>query len=194
MTREAMLAAMDATACAERRLWILRLREWLYVRERRAGNLGRDLSRYDPPRYRKCYGCGAAGALDGATATTCPRGCGDPAVRRPSPDAWYQEVYEIWYCTAACAAEAAARHRPVCDQGLRWAAAAAMAALWPGTRVRLTGLAGRPELNGQAGSVVAPKNGGERRGLDAEGRVKVKLDGAAAGSAPARVKYGNRAF
>ena len=127
VTREAMLAMIDATACSERRLWLLRMREWLYVRERASGNHGRDLARYDPPRYRKCYGCGGTRPIDSPTATTCPRGCGDPAHRWPAADAWYQEVHEIWYCSSECVTEAAARHRPVCDQGLRWAAAAAAA-------------------------------------------------------------------
>ena len=65
----------------------------------------------------------------------------------------------------------------MCDQGLRWAAAAG--APRPGERVVVSGLVSKPALNGKGGVVVAPGSRAEARSLKAEGRVKVAMDAGA---------------
>ncbi len=75
----------------------------------------------------------------------------------------------------------------MCDQGLRWAAAAS--APRPGARVVVSGLVSKPALNGKGGVVVAPGSGAEARSLRAEGRVKVRMDAGAA--RPVALKYAN---
>ena len=95
-------------------------------------------------------------------------------------------VHDQWYCSAGCYAAAAGRHRGVCDQGLRWAAATA---LKPGVRVVVRGLVSQPGLNGKAGVVVAPGSRAEARRLKAEGRVRVQLAGGA--GKPVALKYVN---
>jgi len=75
----------------------------------------------------------------------------------------------------------------VCDQGLRWAAAAA--APRPETRVEVQGLVSKPALDGKGGVVEAPGSRAEARSLRAEGRVKVKMDTGAA--RPVALKYAN---
>jgi hypothetical protein len=104
------MAILDATHSAVHRGWLLGARAWLMGREWGAVRLGR----------RLCYGCKAARPIDGPTASLCPRGCGGVPVP-PAEDG----VHDMWFCSAACYAASAGRHRAVCDQGLRWAAAAA---------------------------------------------------------------------
>ena len=101
--------------------------------------------------------------------------------------------HEIWYCGPGCVAAAAGRHRPVCDQTLRWAAAAAAAALPPGARVRVVGLGSKPELNGAEGEVTKPRDRAEAAELRAAGRVKVVLAGPGVGEGvkPLALKYAN---
>ena len=101
----------------------------------------------------------------------------------PAEDA----VHDQWFCSPACYAGAAPRHQAVCDQGLRWAAAAG--APRPGARVVVQGLVAKPALNGKSGVVVAPGSRAEARSLRAEGRVKVKMDEGA--PRPVSLKYAN---
>ena len=99
-------------------------------------------------------------------------------------------VHDMWFCSSACYAGAAARHRPVCEQGLRWAAA--VLAPPPGTRVVVSGLVSKPALNGKRGLVLAPRSVAEARSLRAEGRVKVMLDvGPPLAPRPVALKYAN---
>jgi ankyrin repeat protein len=178
-TTAQFLARADATVFFERRRWLLHTRHWLYARERLAAAAG----------DRLCYGCARARPQAGPTAGLCPRGCGGlkrlvelGGVVYETADA----VHDQWFCSAGCYASAAGRHRGVCDQGLRWAAATA---LQPGVRVVVRGLVAQPRLNGAAGVVVAAGSRAEARRLKAEGRVKVKLD--AGGGKPVALKYGN---
>jgi hypothetical protein len=177
------MARLDAADRALTRGFLLRARAWLD-----GGEGGAVLLRANA---RLCYGCKLPKPKDGEGATTCPRGCGDPANRAPDADGWYRQMFhEIWYCSPGCVAAAAARHRPVCEQALRWAAAAAAAAVPPGTRVRLVGLVSKPELNGRTGVVQRPPEA-EAASLRAGGRVKVALDDAAEGMEPIWLKYAN---
>jgi len=161
-----------ATAAWEPRRWLLHARAWLYGRERRAAAGG----------GRLCYGCARACARDAPGSGLCPRGCGGVPVP-PAEDA----VHDQWFCSPACYAAAAGRHRAVCDQGLRWAAAAG--APRPGTRVVVQGLVAQPALNGKGGVVVAPRSRAEARSLGAEGRVRVRMDAGA--PRPVALKYAN---
>jgi hypothetical protein len=176
------LAHLEATDRALVRRFLLRARAWLD-----GGEGGAVLLRAN---MRLCYGCRRPRPKDGPGATTCPGGCGDPGRRAPAGDAWRQMFHEIWYCGDACVAEAGGRHAAVCAQTLRWAAAAAAAAVPPGTRVRLVGLVSKPELNGRTGVVQRPPKA-EAASLRAGGRVKVALDDAAEGTKPVGLKYGN---
>jgi len=174
------LARVDATAAFDRRRWLLHARKWLFGRERRAAQSG----------ARLCYGCARARALDGPTAGLCPRGCGGPKrLVEIEDEVWETNdgVHDMWFCSAGCYAAAAARHGPACEQGLRWAA---MAALQPGVRVRVAGLVAKPALNGKCGLVVAPRSGAEARSLRAEGRIKVQMDAGLA-PRPVALKYAN---
>ena len=178
------MARLDAADRGLTRAFLLRARTWLDGREGGAVLLRANM--------RLCYGCQLPRPKDGGGATTCPRGCGDPANRAPDPDGWYRQMFhEIWYCSPACVAAAAGRHRPVCDQTLRWAAAGAAAALPPGTRVRVVGLVSKPELNGAEGGVAQPRDRAEAAELRAGGRVKVVMAGAGEGAKPLALKYAN---
>ena len=166
------LTRAAATAAYEPRRWLLLARRWLYGHERRAAAGG----------GRLCYGCCRACARDAPGSGLCPRGCGGVPVP-PAEDA----VHDQWFCSPACYAAAAGRHRAGCDLGLRWAAAAG--APRPGTRVVVQGLVSKPALNGKGGVVVAPGSGSEARSLRAEGRVKVRMDAGAA--RPMALKHAN---
>jgi hypothetical protein len=173
-SKKEFLARAAATAAYEPRRWLLHARRWLYGHERRAAAGG----------GRLCYGCCRACARDAPGSGLCPRGCGGVPVP-PAEDA----VHDQWFCSPDCYAAAAARHRAVCDQGLRWAAAAG--APWPRARVVVQGLVAKPALNGKAGVVVAPGSRAEARKLRGEGRLKVKMDPGAGAPRPVEIKYAN---
>jgi hypothetical protein len=124
------MAILDATHSAVHRGWLLGARAWLMGGEYGAVRLGR----------RLCYGCKAARPIDGPTASLCPRGCGGVPLP-PAEDG----VHDMWFCSAACYASAAGRHRAVCDQGLRWAAAAAEVGAAEAARQAAAAFKARPQ-------------------------------------------------